>query len=164
MYSEREATKLIVEARKDLSEILPPQSEKLITALQNIRRALHYFELDGCREDGLGALRAGLAALNQIEKPIDLPPNVRLTITKVLGALVRALRLFEAEPVRGSDHIGRGVLRPDEASLSVDDTTINCYAGTGNGSPQSAGVCPAVPVGSESSAMRHVRIRDREVG
>lgn len=83
-------------ARVELAKLLPPQSDKILRALQHVELAMQYHAIDSESDEVLYAVRVALRALNQIERLSELPPLVSFAVNQATGELASILKAIRA--------------------------------------------------------------------
>ena len=130
--SEGTAFDQLKSARAELDKVLPPQSDKILRALQHVELALQHYTINGLSNEVLHAIRVALRALNQIEKRSELPPMVSVAIglaTSDLANIFRAMRAGQIPTTsvpEGTDVPVEGDSRKDRRAADADSQD---YAG-----------------------------------
>jgi hypothetical protein len=87
-------------AKNKLGRTLPPQADKILRAFQHVELALHYAQIDSGDGNVLSALRDALRALNQIDRPRELPAPIAVSVSTAIDDLVRSVRAIESRQAR----------------------------------------------------------------
>jgi hypothetical protein len=66
-----------------------------LRALQHVELALQYSEIDGRDKDVLEIARNALRALNQIDRPRELPPKILVAVSTARDEIIKAVRALE---------------------------------------------------------------------
>jgi len=100
--SEHVVREPLTSARERLADVLPPQSAKLVEALQFVDLAMQYSALEGQGAKVMKVAKRALRALNSIENRRALPPAVSTSISRAISEIVRAVRALEAHDVESA--------------------------------------------------------------